>query len=448
LAVVIAAGIPSLLGSQTAMTVDVAAAQSSPSDATGMTTPVATVPPAAAPTVPAASETGPAAGLTAADDLNNVPADYTLDTNDAITIDVARHDDVSRTVRIPADGTIRLPRLLHPIRVRGLTCMQLADRISERLVVEGRLVMRPGQVTVSVSAARPRRVFVRGTAVGGREYDLQNGDRISELVASMGGVPQADRLTVAVTGPSRPTPLHIDLDAALNVPGSPDNIPLMEGDTVTIDAPRRVRLYIEGEGPRGLHEFDYRYGLKQMLIDLGMAPQNASGDWRRCRIRRKAIPGDPSSADEFIPVDLMRVWTDDSYDVKIQDLDTLEIPVSEKYIYIFGEVGGPRKQYLPLDRTWYLSDVIANGGGTNVGTAQIGNINVIRLENGKPVAHRYDFGRYLKNLDPNENPPMEAGDLIYVPTAKRPDVSSVWTVWGFYSIAKALFPTIPGSITL
>ncbi len=373
-----------------------------------------------------------------------VPDDYRLDTEDMILVDVARHTDISRPIRIPTDGTIRLPRLLTPIPARGKTCAELADMISRRLVSEGKLVIRPGQVTVAVSSLRVRRVFVRGSAIGGKVYELKNGDRISEVVAAIGGVIQPERLTASVSGPQRETPISVSLDTALSTPDSLDNIALLEGDTLTIDAPRRIRLFIEGEGPRGLKEFDSRYGLKQMLVEIGFSASGAGGDLRKARIRRKTDPMDPASEDKYLPVDLLRVLTDDTHDVKIQDMDTLQIPVSENYIYVFGEIGGPRKVFLPQDKKWYLADVVANSGGTGP-QAKIGSIKVIRLVDGRPVAKSYDFGKYLKDLELKHNPEIQVGDLVHVPNVKRPDVGSVWTTFGLFNLVRSIFPSIPGA---
>lgn len=373
-----------------------------------------------------------------------VPDNYKLDTDDTVQIDVARHVDVSRSVRIPTDGNIRLPRLLKPVVARGKTCAELADLLSSRLKSEGKLVIRPGQVSVAVTGLRTRRIFVRGSAVGGKIYDLKNEDRISEVVAVIGGVTQPERLTTVITGPLRPTPVPVNLDAALNMPGSPENLRLLEGDTLTIDSPRRIRLFIEGEGPRGVKEFDQRYGLKQMMVEVGFTANGATGDLRKARIRRKTDPLDPGSSDTYLPVDLLRVMTDDSYDVKMQDMDTLQIPVSEQFIYVFGEIAGPRKVFLPQDRKWFLSDVVANSGGTSA-QAKIGSINVIRTAQGKPSAKSYDFGKYLKNLDSAQNPEMQAGDLIYVPNVKRADVGSIWTTFGLFNLVRSIFPVIPGA---
>jgi protein involved in polysaccharide export with SLBB domain len=376
--------------------------------------------------------------------LRDVPDNYRLDTDDTILIDVARHTDVSRSVRIPADGTIRLPRLLSPVQARGKTSAELSDLITEKLVSEGKLVLRPGQVTVAVTGLRLRRVFIRGSAVGGKIYDLKNDDHISEVIAAVGGVTQPERLTAVITGPQRSAPVTVNLDAALNTPGSPDNIALLEGDTLTIDAPRKIRFFVEGEGPRGMKEFDQRYGLKQILVEMGFTANGATGDLHKARIRRKVDPLDPASADTYLPVDLLRVMSEDSFDVKIQDMDTLQIPVSEQFIYVFGEVGGARKVFLPQDRTWYLSDVIANAGGTSP-QAKIGSINIIRNVEGKPLAKTYDFGKFLGKRDVAQNPEVQAGDLVYVPNVKRPDVGSIWTTFGLFNLVRSIFPVIPGA---
>ena len=192
----------------------------------------------------------------------DVPDNYRLNVEDTINIEVVRHGDVSRSVRIPADGRVRLLRLQSPVLVQGKTCAEVVDELTRRLQTEGKLRLRPGQVSVSVAAMRPRRVYIRGNAIGNREVDLKNNWRITELVAEIGGVPQPDRLVVTRIQNAdknlRPEPINFDLAQALNHPDSPQNIPLLEGDTLFLQAPQVKRLVIEGEGPRGAKEMDER----------------------------------------------------------------------------------------------------------------------------------------------------------------------------------------------
>jgi protein involved in polysaccharide export with SLBB domain len=369
-----------------------------------------------------------------------VPADYRVDTGDLVQIDVARHGDVSRSVRLQADARIRLPRLEQPIAARGKTCAELTDEITRELKTEGKLVLRPGQVTVSVVEMRIRRIFVQGNAGRSGDFDLKNGWRITELYSVIGGVPNPERVTTKIVNPLRPAPLSLNLMTALNNPDSADNVPLIEGDTIIIDAPHLKRLFVKGEGPRGAHELDERFGLRQALIEFGFSDNGATGDLQHSVLIRHAVPGDPNSPETRIPVNVGKLLSDDTTpDIPIQDMDTLDIPISQQYIYVYGETSVPRKIYLPQDRPTYLVDIMSMGGTSS--KAKIDDIKIWRMVNGKPTVKSYKFGKFLANLDMKQNPEIKAQDIIIVPDVKRPDViSNVWQAWGLYGIVQTLFP--------
>ena len=371
-----------------------------------------------------------------------VAADYRLDVDDTVSVSVTRHGDVGGTFHVPPDGIIRLQRVVTPIDVRGKTTTEVTDEITRKLTAEGKLVLHPGQVTVTVVSTRMRRIFVRGNAVKGTEIDLKNGWRIDDLVSVLGGVQTPDRVTTRVTNPLRPAPVAIDLDAALRNPNVPDNLLLQEGDTLTVDLPQMKRLMIKGEGPRGMHEIDERFGLRNALVGLGYSTNGATGDVHRARIIRNAKPGDSLSATTYIPVDLGTLLSQDSApDVPFQDLDTLEIPKSEQYIYVFGEIGGPRTWYLPQDRKTFLVDVYSNAGGVT-NNAKMGNVKVFRQSAAgvwKPQA--YDLGRFLKTADARDNPEILPHDMVVVPQNNRVDVvSNIGTGFFLLNIFKTLIP--------
>lgn len=372
----------------------------------------------------------------------DVPDDYKLDVGDSIIIDVRRHEAVSRNLRIPADGTIRLIRLMNPISAKGKTCAELADIISQRLQSEGKLVLRPGQVTVSVSAMRMRWLYVRGNAGKNGDFDLRPGWRITELIAVSGGVPNPERVTVRLLNPARPAPLKIDLSNILNNPDAAENVHLQEGDTLTLDLPRNKRFYVKGEGPRGAYELDERFGLRQALVQIGFSPTNATGDLGHAIIIRHSVPGDPNSEVVRTPVNIYTLLTDPSAEeIPLRDLDTLEIPISQNFVYIFGQIAVGKKLYLPQDRKTYLVDIMAMGDTT--GRAKIDDIKIWRTENGKYVQHSYKFGKFLANADAKQNPEILAGDMIFVPDVKRSDpISNIWTAWGLYGILQTIAPGI------
>jgi protein involved in polysaccharide export with SLBB domain len=366
----------------------------------------------------------------------SVPADYRLDIGDQIRVHVRRHDDVNGHYLVPADGKILLPRLEAPIGVRGKTCAEVAEALAQGWKRQFHLL--PGQITVSVAAQRQRRVYVRGNAIKTGDYDLRPEWRVSHLlaIAGMPTVP-AERVTALVLNERRPSPVAIDLDAALNVPDSPENVPLLEGDTLLVNAPRTIRLLIQGEGPRGEYEIDHRYGLRLALTKLSFSTNNATGALGEARIIRKAVAGDLNSPDEIVAVDLRQVMTTEGQDVPLRDMDLLYIPPTKRQVYLFGTIGAQGRHNLPEDRPSYLKDVLAMGGMIN-GASSIGNIRILRVVDGKPTFITADYGRYLKTLEPKDNPEILPQDIVYVENVKRTDVGSIWTGVGLWQLFRTI----------
>lgn len=357
----------------------------------------------------------------------SVPTDYKLDTDDLLQIEVDRHNYLNRVVRIPVDGALRFPRLLNPIPVRGLTCAGVAQKLSEALQKEGKLRLRNGQVQVALAGTRIRRIYVRGNATWGRDLDLKNGWRVTELLTMLGGIPQPDRITVRLINPARPMPLLLDVAGILKNPDHPQNVALLEGDTLTLDQPLRKRLFIKGEGPRGLHEIDERFGVRAVLTQFGYSVINASGDLRHVLLKRKSVPGDINSPETTLKLDLYALLTDETIpEVPLQDLDTLEIPISLDFVYVWGELGGPRKYPLPQDRKTFLQDIMANASGTSP-QAKLGGIKIARrgADGRYALLGEFDWGKYLKDFKPERNPEIKPQDIVVVPSVRHADPNTV-----------------------
>ena len=88
--------------------------------------------------------------------LPNVPESrvYHIGVGDVVQIDVWRQPELTRTVPVQPDGTIRFP-LLDGVKAEGLTAMELATQLREKLLP---LIQNP-QVTVTITqinSAPPR----------------------------------------------------------------------------------------------------------------------------------------------------------------------------------------------------------------------------------------------------------------------------------------------------
>ena len=84
-------------------------------------------------------------------------ADYVIGADDTLHISVWKEPDLTVTLPVRPDGKISLP-LLNDVPAAGLTPMQLADSITEKL----KKYIADPRVTVVVTAMNSRRIFVTG----------------------------------------------------------------------------------------------------------------------------------------------------------------------------------------------------------------------------------------------------------------------------------------------
>src|SRR6195256_2292095 len=84
-------------------------------------------------------------------------ADYVIGADDTLHISVWKEPDLTATLPVRPDGKISLP-LLNDVPAAGLTPMQLADSITEKL----KKYIADPRVTVVVTAMNSRRIFVTG----------------------------------------------------------------------------------------------------------------------------------------------------------------------------------------------------------------------------------------------------------------------------------------------
>jgi len=110
---------------------------------------------------------------------------FTLGRGDEITMNVWRHTDLNRTIRINPEGMIYLP-LAGEIEAAGLTITQLRKEVIFKL---SKYVNDP-QVDINVSVLRSMTVYVLGEVRGPGTFVLDRRMKPMEAIAAAGGFSQ------------------------------------------------------------------------------------------------------------------------------------------------------------------------------------------------------------------------------------------------------------------
>src|SRR5258706_10561251 len=93
-------------------------------------------------------------GGTAPDTSPNLPAQR-IGPRDLIVLQVYASPELSRTVRVGADGLIRLPMMKHQIKANGLMPDELETAVAQAFKEEGLVVDPFVTITVAEYSSRP-----------------------------------------------------------------------------------------------------------------------------------------------------------------------------------------------------------------------------------------------------------------------------------------------------
>jgi polysaccharide export outer membrane protein len=145
---------------------------------------------------------------------------YTLGPGDKLRVVVFGQDGISNTYIVDAGGNVSLP-LIGSVPARGITTLQLSQRIAERLK-QG--YVREPHVTVEVESYRP--FFILGEVTTPGQYPYVADMTVEKAIAIAGGfAPRAYKSTVELTrsAPGDQSKSEVPL-----------NYPLRPGDTVLV----------------------------------------------------------------------------------------------------------------------------------------------------------------------------------------------------------------------
>lgn len=171
-------------------------------------------------------------------------SEYTVGDGDVLDINVYENDDLSTTVRVSANSTIRIP-LIGEVDISDLTVSEVASRI-ETLLRDGYLV-NP-QVDVFVKEYRSKKVIILGQVNKPGLYELQGKTTLLEFISKAGGLTSDVGSSVTIkrtdTG-AESNNLVIDLNRLIKEGDTTLNVQIKDGDSVYIS--KADIYYVSGE---------------------------------------------------------------------------------------------------------------------------------------------------------------------------------------------------------
>ena len=174
-----------------------------------------------------------------------IPAqEYTVGKGDILNINVYENEDLSTTVRVSSDSTIRVP-LLGEISVTGMTVSQISAKI-ETLLADGYLV-NP-QVDVFISEHRSKKAVILGQIKTPGQYELQGRITFLEFISKAGGLTEDAGNTAIIKrldAKGQDTQIVLDLDRLITKGEAALNIDIQDNDNIYIT--KAKTYYVSGE---------------------------------------------------------------------------------------------------------------------------------------------------------------------------------------------------------
>ena len=241
----------------------------------------------------ASAQTSPSATTNANGSGAAVPAtarpEAVLGVGDIVKITVYQNPDLTVDGgRISENNVINFP-LIGNVAIGGLSLAAAEQKIA-KLLRDGGFVLRP-QVTMQVGQIRSSVISILGQVTKPGRYPIEAvGAKVSEMVASAGGVAPgaSDVVTLVGTRNGRSIKLDIDLPAILQSGKSELDLTVENGDIIYAD--RAPSAYIWGEVQRpGQFKIERGMTLMQAMAQSGgLTPR---GTQRGIKVHRRDAGG-------------------------------------------------------------------------------------------------------------------------------------------------------------
>jgi polysaccharide export outer membrane protein len=254
----------------------------------------------------------------------NLPI-QTVGANDLISVAVYDAPELTRTVRVSADGFIRLPMLKQRIQAEGMMPPELESRIATALKTE-RLIVDPF-VTITVAEYTSRPISVMGAVRRPITFQAIGQVTLLDALARAEGLAQDAGTEILLTYPVAKGDGGAGLIQRIRVKDLIDaanpavNVKLTGGEEIRV--PEAGKIFVVGNvkrpGAFGLQDGSESSVLKAVALAEGLLPLAAK---QAFIYRRESATG----AKNEIPVELRKILERKAPDVPVMPNDILYIP--------------------------------------------------------------------------------------------------------------------------
>jgi len=265
------------------------------------------------------------AGASSLSEGANLPVEK-IGKDDLIGITVYDAPELTRTVRVDADGNIRLPMLKQHIQAAGLSPAELEGAVATALT-EGNVLVDP-IVTVSVVEYRSRPITVSGAVRSPATFQATGTVTLLDAITRAGGLAENAGAEILVSKPSSKTddksPMLIQRVPVRGLIGGEDpalNLRLEGGEDIRVPEAGRVFVLGRVKKPGAFYITDGAESsiMKALALSEGLDtfPSHKAYIYR--------VEGGGGSRNE-IPIDLKSIMDRKSPDVPLMANDILYVP--------------------------------------------------------------------------------------------------------------------------
>lgn len=250
----------------------------------------------------------------------NLPA-QPIGANDLILVSVYDAPELSRSVRVGADGLIRIPMLKQPIKAEGLLPAALETEIVKAIKQEEILVSPV--VTVSVAEYHSRPISVAGAVRSPITFQAAGPITLLQAIAKAGGLEKNAGLEILLTRGTET--LRIPAKGLIESADPRWNIALVGGEDIRV--PEAGRIFVVGnvKKPGAFSSSDLTEPTVLKLV--AMAEGVLQYSMKQAYVYR---PDAKTGSKVEIPINLAQILERKSPDVELRPDDVLYIPENKR----------------------------------------------------------------------------------------------------------------------